>query len=595
MAGAAWISVRSGVQALEAQFQEALRLLASGRAAPAEAILRRLFQRLPADPIVQSQLARALARLGRREEAAYFARRAGESGDAEAAEEAAYALGELDDAPGAITLLRRAVELNPAQARAWCSLAFWLQSVRRVDEARDAMERAHAAAPEDPGIAANLALIYADTWSLEEGRDMLARLAEKHPQAPALRYALAFLSNYSDRVTPAQAFAEHRAYAAVLARRTVAHPGPPPSSGDASRTLRVGLLSPDLRETSVARFLEPIIREHDPAAVRYTLFPLTREQDETTRRFREWCEGWNETAMQPDDAAAAAIRAEGIDILIDLCGLMRGMRAGVLTARAARTQITYLGYPNTTGLANVDVRIVDSITDPPGAEALATERLVRLDPCFVCFAPPRGAERAPPRGPAGGDPVTFGSFNNLTKVTPATLDLWAKVLSRVPGSRLLVKAAALASSGVRARLLAALGERGVEAARVEIAPYAATPEEHLRRYHRVDVALDTYPYHGATTTCEALYMGVPVVTLEGDRHASRVGASLLTNAGTPELIARTGEEYIANAAELAGSPSRRSGYHADLRSRLMSSPLGDAPGFARRFEEMLRGLWSCGA
>ncbi len=576
---------------LEVQFQIARELLRAGRAAEAEAILRRLQKRAPNEPMTESQLARALAKQRRAVEARYFAERAGASKLADAVEEAAYALAELGDAKGTIALLERAVALRPAQSSALCSLAIWLESVHRTDEARETILRAHQVAPNDPGITANAAMILADTWSLEQGMELLRAARVASPESSSLQYALAYFGNFSDRLSRDEVFAEHRRHAELLAAR-VPRPEPIRSPGpeDAERTLNVGLLSPDLHETAVARFLEPIVREHDPKRVRYVLYPLTSKRDEMSERLRGWCEGWSDGAMQSDARAASAIRADAIDVLIDLCGLARGVRAGILLARAAPVQVTYLGYPNTTALRNVDVRLVDSLTDPPGAEAFCTERLARLDPGFLCFAPSKAAADLPPHGPATSGPVTFGSFNHLTKITPMLLDLWTKIMNRVPDARLVLKASALSSPGVRERFMKSVEARGW-AARLELIPHLSGLADHHRAYHRVDIALDSYPYHGTTTTCDAMYMGVPVISLAGDRHAARVGASLLTNAGVPELAAHTPDEYVEKAVELAGSVLRRGEYHTTLRARMMSSPLGDARGFARRFEEMLRMIW----
>lgn len=576
---------------LEFQFQQARELLRADRAAEAEVVLRRLQKRAPNEPLTQSQLARALAKQGRAVEARFFAERAGASKQPDAVEEAAYALGELGDAPGTIVLLERAVALNPMQASALCSLSIWLESVRRTDEAREMILRAHATAPNDPGITANAAMILADTWSLEEGLELLRSAREKAPNASSLQYALAYFANFSDRLSAEEVSAEHQRHAELLAvRAPAAEPIRCPGVEDAERPLRVGLLSPDLRETAAARFMEAIVREHDPSSVRYVLYPLTSQRDQMSERLRRWSAGWSEAALQSDARAIAAIRTDAIDVLVDLCGLARGFRAGILLGRAAPVQVTYLGYPNTTALRNVDVRLVDSITDPPGAEAFCTERLVRMDPCFLCFSPSMAAADIPPHAPARDGPATFGSFNHLTKITPTVLELWTAIMRRVPDARLIVKAPALASAGVRERFTSAAAASGW-ADRLELLPPISDLAEHHHAYHRVDIALDTFPYHGTTTTCDALFMGVPVVSLQGDRHAARVGASLLSAAGIPELVAHTREEYVEKAVALAGSATRRSEYHATLRVRMAASPLGDARGFARRFESALRSIW----
>lgn len=564
-----------------------------GKPEAAATVFRQLLRREPSDAVVQSQLARALARMRDRTHAIYYAERAGGSKNPDAVEEAAYALGELGENEKAMRLLRRAVELNPAQASAMNSLAIHLQTANRIDEACEMIGRASATAPNDPAIAANLALVYAEGWRLEEGLDLVRSARERNPGDASLQYALAFLSNYSDRMGAAQVFEEHRRYASLLARRVTPPAAPPlrqPVPSDADRPLRVGFVSPDFRGTSVSRFLEPILREHDRDTVRYILYPLVREEDETTVSLRGWGDGWNQSAMLPDAQAASAIRSDAIDVLIDLCGLTRGCCPGLFMARAAPVQVTYLGYPNTTAFPNMDVRIVDSITDPAGAEALATERLERLDPSFLCFAPDARIKDTPPRGDASAGPVTFVCFNNMMKTTPTTLGMWGAIMRRLPDARLLLKASGLSAPGVRERVMNAASSAGW-ADRLELHSFIGDLRDHLRLYHRGDIALDPYPYHGTTTTCEVLYMGLPVITLAGDRHAARVGASLLRNVGAPELIAWSQEQYVEKALDLAGSIERRTEYHRTLRRRLMASPLGDAPSFARGFEALLRRLW----
>jgi predicted O-linked N-acetylglucosamine transferase (SPINDLY family) len=228
-------------------------------------------------------------------------------------------------------------------------------------------------------------------------------------------------------------------------------------------------------------------------------------------------------------------------------------------------QVSYLGYPNTTGLRAIDFRVVDSETDPAGAEALATERLVRLDPCFLCYRPP-GDAPAPVRDRAADRwPVTFGSFNSIKKLTPTTAGLWASVLKATPGSGLLIKSPGLSSVRAKKHVEGLLAAAGIEAGRVEMLDRVESRVGHLALYGRVDVALDTYPYHGTTTTCEALWMGVPVVTLAGKEHRSRVGASLLGAIGRAEWVARSADEFAAIAARLAGDAARLSEERPALR------------------------------
>ena len=255
-------------------------------------------------------------------------------------------------------------------------------------------------------------------------------------------------------------------------------------------------------------------------------------------------------------------------------------------------QVTWLGYPNTTGLKAIDYRLVDAVTDPAGeAEAWASETLVRLEDGFLCYRGlSDGPEPTPPPCLKTGI-VTFGSFNHPAKVSTATFDAWAKLLSRLPQARLILKGRSFADASTRELFLARLGERGVAANRVELVSWLPGAAEHLALYHRVDIALDPFPYNGTTTTCEALWMGVPVITLRGHRHAGRVGASLLTQVGLTDLIAESIEEYVEIAVALAGKPGRLDGLHRLLRSRVAASPLSDEGAFARKMEAAFRTMW----
>jgi protein O-GlcNAc transferase len=251
-----------------------------------------------------------------------------------------------------------------------------------------------------------------------------------------------------------------------------------------------------------------------------------------------------------------------------------------------------LGYPNTTGLKAIDYRLVDAVTDPAGeADAWASEILVRLEGGFLCYSGLRnGPEVAPPPCLSTGT-VTFGSFNNSAKVSTATFDAWAKLLSRLPQSRLLLKGKPFADAATRALFLARLGDRGVAAQRVELIAWLPGHADHLALYHRVDIALDPFPYNGTTTTCEALWMGVPVITLRGNRHAGRVGASLLTQIGLTDLIANSTQEYVEIALALARNSGRLDDLHCTLRPRMAASPMCDESAFAHKMEAAFRTMW----
>jgi protein O-GlcNAc transferase len=317
-----------------------------------------------------------------------------------------------------------------------------------------------------------------------------------------------------------------------------------------------------------------------------------RRPDAVTTRLQGVADHWLVTVGLSDQQLAERIRTDGIDILVDVAGHTAGGRLLVFARKPAPVQVTWLGYPNTTGLKAIDYRLVDEVTDPVGeTDAWASETLVRLEDGFLCYRGLRdGPEPTSPPSLKTGI-VTFGSFNNPAKVSTATFDAWAKLLSRLPQARLILKGISFTDASTRALFLARLDQRGVAADRVELLTQLPGAAEHLSLYNRVDIALDPLPYNGTTTTCEALWMGVPVITLKGDRHAGRVGASLLTRIGLTDLIAHSIEEYVEIAVALAGNSGRLDDLRRALRLRIAASTMCDERAFACKMEAAFRSMW----
>ncbi len=310
-----------------------------------------------------------------------------------------------------------------------------------------------------------------------------------------------------------------------------------------------------------------------------------------TRELQRITDGWCSTVGKTDLEIARTIRADAIDVLVDLAGHTGSNRLRVFGCRPAPVQVTYLGYPDTTGLRSMDYRLTDAWADPPGGESYHTEELVRLPGGFLCYSPAPGSPPvSEPPFLASGD-ITFGSFNNLAKLSPELLETWAAILKEVPGSRLLLKSKGFLGPGVRERYRRMLAVHGVDPARLELIPWSLTLEHHLMAYSRVDIALDTFPYNGATTSCEALWMGVPVITLRGQSHAGRVGTSLLQSLGMPELIAGNGAQYVTLATGLVRDRERLAGLRRGLRKRMAGSALCDARRLCREVEAAFRAMW----
>jgi len=357
---------------------------------------------------------------------------------------------------------------------------------------------------------------------------------------------------------------------------------------DPDRKLRVGYVSPDFRTHSVAYFFEPLLDQHDRDAFEVYCYANVARPDATTERLQDLSDHWRSIRELDDETAADLIARDEIDILIDLAG----NRLGLFAIKPAPVQGTWLGYPGGTGLATMDFRITDALADPKGdADGYHVEDLERLEDGFLCYRPS-------PEAPPVVDPpcltnghITFGSFNNLAKLTSETIDDWAKILNTVSSSRLRLKCRSFACPKTSARIITAFEERGISNDRLTLLAETETHVAHLAEYGNVDIALDTYPYNGTTTTFEALWMGVPVVTSWGNRHAGRVGASILTRLGQPGWVAGSSKDYLDIAAALAADKAQLKERRSTLRRTLAESSLSDAAGFAGAVESVFRARW----
>jgi predicted O-linked N-acetylglucosamine transferase (SPINDLY family) len=561
----------------------------AGSAAAAIASLRRLAAKEPRHAGLQMALAELLVGAGDAAAAEHHARRGTELSPRDAGAWNLLGYSRLKSGRGAeaVADFERALELDPRHLLALSNLCGALRGLGRLDEALAAMERMLATHPESEFAFADVSLL-SQAGMARESAGLLRGAAARFPCSVWLQRDLCSALNYTDD-------AEEDEVAAAHARLGGLVPGgraPTPREPDPERPLRVGLISPDFREHSVAAFLRPLLdcagRGIVPVA-----YHCSTASDGATAKLRAWVEGsggeWRDAATLSNAALAERIRADRIDIVVDLAGWTVGSRLLALAARPAPVQVSYLGYPNTTGLSAIDARVVDAITDPPGSESLATERLVRIDPCFLCCSPPENAPEPARDGEPGA--VTFGSFNTIRKVTPTTVRLWSAALNQTPGSTMVVKSPGLESTRARGHLLELFREQGVAGDRLELLARVQSKAAHLALYNRIDVALDTYPYHGTTTTCEALWMGVPVVTLAGRGHRSRVGLSILSAVGLADLAVTDEARFGPEAAALAGGTARRQTLRRSLRQQMQGSPLCDHAAAADRWAAALRGLW----
>ena len=470
----------------------------------------------------------------------------------------------------AILAHQRALAIDPAYVEVHNNLGNVLTALGRLEEATAAFRKALALAPDRAATHNNLGNALKEQGRLDEAVESYRRATTLNPASAVAGANLALSLNYGAAITPEEVFAEHRRWGEVHGERP--RPAAYLNDRDPDRRIRIGFVSGDFRAHSVAYFLEPLLRAFDRTAVEVFAYAEVVNPDPVTERLMGLSDHWRLSMGLTDEGLAMRIAADRIDILIDLAGHTDRNRLLAFARKPAPIQASWLGYPHTTGLEAVDYRIVDPITDPPGsADAFAVEKLVRLEGGFLCYAPPEEAPEPdlPPSLVRGV--VTFGSFNNPVKLSGRTISVWADILAAVPNSRLLLKGRPFADPGACTMLEARFATRGIEASRLILKSYIAGG--HLGAYGEVDVALDPFPYNGTTTTCEALWMGVPVVALRGDRHAGRVGASLLTHVGLEVLIAESAHGYIELAAGLGGDPDRLSELRKGLRRRY--SPIRD--------------------
>ncbi len=510
----------------------------------------------------------------------------------EAINNKAVALQDMGRHPEAIALFERAMELRPGYVDPLINLSNHWRDHGRPETAIGLLRRARALQPENAYVWNNLGCSLSDQGLVPEALDCYRQALARMPDNFQAHSNLLLNLHYMDGPTPDEIFERHREFA----RRFEAplggsrpHTNPPVRD----RPLRIGYVSADFRRHSVAFFFEPILDRHNRDDFAVYCYADVARPDPLTARFRELAgSGWRDIRGANHEAFAAAVRGDEIDILVDLGGHTANSRMMSFALRPAPVQVTYLGYPDTTGLDAIDYRITDPWADPKGqTERWHTERLFRLEQGFLCYRPPADSPAVAPPPAAASGTFTFGSFNNMAKVGPGLVATWAEILGRAPGSRLVVKNKALSEPEAQKRLADALASRGVDPGRVLMSGLIPSLHGHLDAYRMVDLALDTHPYAGTTTTFEALWMGVPVLSRPGRTHASRVGASLLSLLGLPWFLAGGEAEYIDKAVECASDPGRTQSLRPVLRDRLTHSALMDEVGFVRRLEAAYRMMW----
>ena len=573
------------------RLDEALRLQRLGRHGDAAEMASSVLANEP-DNIDALQLAGAafLAR-GETRDGLAFLRRAAALAPQSANIQATLAdvLAQTGDLAGALEAYRQATLVEPGFADAWAKLAWLLKGVGRYDEAEDAC-RSGLASSARHGM---LHHVLAGTL-FEQGRtgealiEIRAALAID-PGAAAVGSELLRMLNYAEGQDPAAIFREHvvwdERHARALGEGAPAHG----NVRDAQRLLRVGFTSPWFRKHAMTFFFESFVEHHDRRRLSVFLYADVDRPDDYSRRLQCHAAVWRTTAGISDEAFARLVREDGIDILVDLSGHTQPNRLLAFARRPAPVQATWNGYPNTTGMAAMDYRVTDARCDPPGrTEMFHTETLVRLPGIYMSWRTPADAPEPGPLPALAAGRVTFGSFNACFKITSGTVEMWAAILAAVPHSRLRVFAVpgGRAASHLREQFAA----RGVAGERLELVP-RVSHESFLAAHREVDIALDTFPYHGTTTTCFSLWMGVPVVVLVGPTHASRVGLTLLSSVGLDRLAAGERAQYVQTAVRLAQDLPALAAVREGLRARMLHSSLTDGAACARAMEEAFSTMW----
>jgi predicted O-linked N-acetylglucosamine transferase (SPINDLY family) len=573
-----------------ALYNYALVLGKLARRADAEAALRRVLALDPAYPRARFELGTLLRAAGRVDEAEPLLKAAVE--ESPDSPEAHLALAEVSASRGrhdvALARADAAIALRPHSGRAWLARGLALNALQRPPEAEAALRRAAAVEPDLSEAYRILARILVNQLRVDEGLKVYDA-GRAHDPEGYVRASELFVLNYSDTVTPEALFDRHKAFGEAMEKvysPIVARFG---NSRDPERRLRVGYVSGDLSFHAVALFLIPLLERHDRSAIETFCYSLNEATDEITARIVERTDHWRSVAHLAHAEVADAIARDRIDILIDLTGHSGIPAFDIFARRPAPLQAGWLGYLCTTGLTRIDYRISDPVADPPGAsERYHTETLLRLPHVQWCYRPMVDVAASPAPACERNGHVTFVSCNHTAKLSRTVRRLWAQILRRVPGSRLL--ALGCGDGPARETVLRDFADDGVDASRVTIEPRLPL-EAYFRRLDAADIALDAMPYSGGTTTCDALWMGLPVVTAPRAWPMSRSAASILSAVGLREWIVSSPDDYADRAVAAAADVEALRGVRATLRPRMRASPLMDEPRFARDMEDAYRRMW----
>ncbi|MBM4146918.1 MAG: tetratricopeptide repeat protein [Nitrospira sp.] len=500
-----------------------------------------------------------------------------------------YHKGNLNDA---IYYYQKALSLKTNFFEAYNALGNTFSEAGRLKEAVESYTCSLQINPDFIDALCNLGKTLTDQGKLDYAESCY-KLALENKQDFAVCYSnLLLVMLYNLRYDPKSIFLEHLNFAKLFEYPLCFTILPHTNDRMLRRRLKIGYISPDFKKHSVARFIEPVLMAHNRKYFEIFCYSLVSAEDEVTERLQGYADHWRTVTEMSDENTAELIRNDSIDILVDLAGHTSGNRLLVFARKPAPVQITWIGYPATTGLSAMDYKIVDSYTDPSGiTEEFYTEKLLRMPESFLCYLPDRESPEVGTLPALTSGHITFGSFNNFAKVSPEVIELWTQILKTVSDSRLILKAKGFSDNPTRNYVFDIFAQKGIPAWQISLLPLEPSTRGHLNTYKHIDIGLDTFPYNGTTTTCEALWMGVPVITLAGNTHASRVGMSLLSNVGLPELVAGRPDEYVKIAVDLARDLNRLQSLRERLRDMMAHSPLTDAPRFVSNLENCYCTIW----
>ncbi|XP_077235700.1 tetratricopeptide repeat (TPR)-like superfamily protein [Tasmannia lanceolata] len=499
-----------------------------------------------------------------------------------------------DNLDKAVECYQMALTIKPNFSQSLNNLGVVYTVQGKMDAAASMIEKAIVANPTYAEAYNNLGVLYRDAGNISLAIEAYEKCLQIDPDSRNAGQNRLLAMNYINEGSDDKLFEAHREWGRRFMKLYPQYTSwENPKERD--RPLVIGYVSPDYFTHSVSYFIEAPLSYHDYANYKVVVYSAVVKADAKTHKFRDRVvkKGgiWRDVYGIDEKKVASLVREDKVDILVELTGHTANNRLGMMACRPAPIQATWIGYPNTTGLPTIDYRITDSLADTPDTTQKHVEELVRLPDCFLCYAPSPEAGPVTPTPALSNGFVTFGSFNNLAKITPKVLQVWAKILCAVPNSRLVVKCKPFCCDSVRQRFLSTLEQLGLESLRVDLLPLILLNHDHMQAYSLMDISLDTFPYAGTTTTCESLYMGVPCVTMSGSVHAHNVGVSLLSKVGLGNLIAKTEEEYIELALQLASDIMALSNLRMTLRELMVKSPVCDGPNFTLGLESTYRKLW----